>query len=280
VRRDQLDLLWSANLTLALGDRMNVRAAGYRTVSRPDPREISPGEYVPVAGECITLGTPGLNRATILNADLRWEWYPAPGELVSLSGFYKHFDDPIIEIVGARQSGCEISPRNASSALNVGAEAEVRKGLGFLADPLEHFTATLNFTFVEGHVEFDVGGDVGLTRFDLQDQSRYLINGSLSYSPPNSAFSATVLYNYFNDRPRRYGFYSVGIGKVPDVVELGRATVDAKITRRIGRFDLSLSGRNLTDARVQEVQVQTTGAVPVGYARPGVSLSLGIGYAF
>src|SRR5262249_21273588 len=59
VRNDR-DYLVSGNLTLALTERMNLRAAAYKTVSRPDPREIAIGPYVPVAGQCSQIGNERL----------------------------------------------------------------------------------------------------------------------------------------------------------------------------------------------------------------------------
>src|SRR3712207_8403318 len=40
-------------------------------------------------------GNPDLERTRIQNADLRWEWYPDAGEVVSVGVFAKRFDKPI-----------------------------------------------------------------------------------------------------------------------------------------------------------------------------------------
>ena len=281
--RMETDFLWSANATITLSDNMNVRAAAYSTVSRPDPRELSESQYSPVVGECTITGDPNLNRAKILNGDLRWEWYPNPGELLSISGFVKQFDDPIVQTVRNESFDCVGRPVNAKSAFNVGLEVEVRKGLGVLAEGLEPFSASLNFTFVDGHVE----GDGVIILFDelpLQDQSRYLGNAGLSYDNLDSGTNAAVFFNYFDDRVRRYGV-SANTGttgvRVPDVIERGRGTLDAKLSQRFGRVKVSLSGRNLTNEPVQEFQdTSLLGPVVVGYAPQGVSFSLGLSYAF
>jgi hypothetical protein len=279
--RNQQDLLWSANLTLPLSERMNLRAAGFRTISRPDPREIARGTFGAVSGKCSTASNADLDRASVVNADLRWEWYPAPGELVSVSGFYKYFVDPFIEVVAIQSLECVITPYNARNANNLGGEVEVRKGLGFLGSKLENFSVAANFTYVDGTADLIAANGIAQLDLPLQDQSRYLFNGSLYYTNPDRGLSASVLYNYFDDRVTLYGIFIPGVGKTPDIIEKGRGTLDAKLTKTFSRFTASLSGRNLTNQLVQETQLTNTGpAVLSGLSRPGVSLSLSLGYAF
>lgn len=280
VARAETDLLWSANLTKSIGETMNLRAAGYRTISRPDPREIAPGRWTAIAGQCDPGGNPNLTRAEILNGDLRWEWYPEPGEVISVSGFYKYFADPFVEVVGINSLRCQVTPRNARNADNLGAELEIRKGLGFLSESLESFALGVNFTYVTGSA--DLIEETGVIQLDLplQDQSPYLVNTSLSYQHPGGAFSGSVLFNYFDDRVSLYGV-TAGTVKTPDIVEQGRATLDFKMSTRLRGLSFSLSGKNLTNQVVREVQ-QTVdaGDLLAGFSRPGVSFSLSVGYAF
>ena len=279
--RLETDYLWSGNLTYSVTDAMNFRLAGYRTVSRPDPREIAPGFFVPVAGECQQRGNSDLNRTTILNGDVRWEWFPNPGELVSLSGFYKDFDDPVVQAIRSRESTCEQTPRNAVSARNIGAEMEVRKNLGFLADALTPFSVAGNLTLVEGDV---TGNGLDLpVELELQDQSGLLLNGSLLYQSPDESLTASALVNYFSDRVTRYGiFFNSPTGervKTPDVVERGRTTLDMKLSKRFGdRLSISLSGRNLTNERGTEIQETDVGPVIVGLSERGITGSLSLSY--
>jgi hypothetical protein len=279
--RNVRDLLWSANLALPLSDRMNLRAAGYRTISRPDPREIARGTFGAVAGKCSTASNADLNRATIINGDVRWEWYPGPGEIISISGFYKYFVDPFIEVVAIQSLECVITPYNARNASNVGGEVELRKGLGFIGSALENFAVGGNFTYVDGSADLIAANGIAQLDLPLQDQSRYLVNGSLYYTNPDRGLSASLLVNYFDDRVTLYGVFIPGVGKTPDIIEKGRATLDFKLTKQFSRFTASLSGRNLTNQIVQETQLTTAGpAVLSGLSRPGVSLSLSLGYAF
>jgi hypothetical protein len=277
--RNNVDIMPSGNLILALGEQMNLRAAAYQTVSRPDPREIALGVYAPVAGQCTQSGNPDLVRARIINADLRWEWYPAPGEIVSLSGFYKLFDDPIVEYVSLTISECMTSPQNARVATTAGGEIEMRKSLGFVAPSLENLVLGLNFTYADGVADLIIGNTIN-ERLALQDLSRYVVNANLGYLNSDAGFSASVLYSYFDDRVSLYGNFDGNGLKTPDIVEEGRGVLDFKVTKRIRGVTASLSGKNLTNEVAREIQLTDFGTVPVGVSRIGTSFSLSLGYAF
>jgi TonB-dependent receptor len=280
-RRDETDLLWSANVKVALSESMNLRLAGYRTISRPDPREIASGEWGGVTGKCSTAGNPRLNQARILNGDIRWEWYPAPGELVSVSGYYKYFTDPFVEVVSYASLACIVTPYNARNANNIGGEFELRKGLGFVSPRLTNVSLGANFTYVDGSADLVAQNGIIQPGLPLQDQSKYLANGSLFYQNVDRGLSASVLYNYFSDRVTLYGVFSAGAGKAPDIIERGRGTLDFKMAKRFGRVSASLSGKNITNESVQESQLTDEfGSVLSGRSRPGVSFSLSLGYAF
>jgi hypothetical protein len=92
-----------------------------------------------------------------------------------------------------------------------------------------------------------------------------------------------VLLNYFSDRIVRYGIANINAGvlsAVPNVMEQARVSLDAKIRKKLGRSTVSLSARNLTDNETIYYQDSEAGRTRTGYFRPGVSLSLGVGYAF
>jgi TonB-dependent receptor len=276
--REELDILPSANLVVPVADGMNVRAAGYLTVSRPDPREIARGSYAPVAGQCTQVGNPGLNRAAITNADLRWEWFPGAGELVSVSGFYKLFEDPIVEIVAISQSDCVTIPINARAGETYGGELELRKGLGFVSPALETFTAGLNFTYAEGAADLLLSNQQ--MTLGLQDLSTYVGNTNLVYANPDLGLSASVLYNYFSDRISLYGDIDGNGNKTPDIVEEGRGTVDVKLSKTFGPVSASISASNLTNELMVQTQRTAAGPQVVGMSEVGTSLSLSLGFSF
>jgi hypothetical protein len=117
----------------------------------------------------------------------------------------------------------------------------------------------------------------------LQGQSPYLFNVNLNYSSAPAQFTGSVLLNYFADRIVRYGIVNLtttGAVKIPDAVEQGRLTLDAKIAKAFGTLTVSLSGKNLTNSISQVTQQTAVGDVPILQVGSGTEIKLGFGYDF
>lgn len=280
IRRNR-DLLWSANMTASITDRMNLRLAAFTSVARPDTRELSLDEYTDIIGNCSTIGNPSLRRSTVFNGDARWEFYPRPGEIIAVSGFYKDFTSPIVRVVMGR-NGCTFGYDNAVSARNYGAEIDIRKNLTYLPGPLSNLGFGINYTYVQSRISISPQFGVYDPNLTLEGQSPYVANASLTYTTDDGV-SAALLYNVFGDRIVRYGFRSSGgenASQGPNIVELGRGTIDAKLQRPVGAgFTMSLAARNLTDATVRLTQKIKTGAVVTGSSKPGVTFQVGVSHA-
>lgn len=85
----------SVNVTYRINDKHLLRAAYGMSTNRPEFREVSPSVYYDFDLFSDVKGNADLKAAYIQNADLRWEWYPAAGEGISVAVFYKHFRNPI-----------------------------------------------------------------------------------------------------------------------------------------------------------------------------------------
>jgi TonB-dependent receptor len=287
-----VDKLWSANVTVAMSDRVNLRFAGYRTLARPDSREISPGRNSPIGGlgACDEYGNPGLRRTLITNWDGRVEFYARPGELFAVSGFYKVFNRPIIEIRQSGAGGGDGTPRctvdNADRASVQGAEFEVRRGLDFLPGFLRHLAAGVNVTVVSSSIDFPAS--LGLSGRKFIGQSPFMLNSSLSWEPAASPLSVSLLYNYFSNRLTKYsnktppGGTDPGAAPTPNPnwVEQGRGVLDAKVRLALtSRWKLSASGKNLTRSKVQ-IAEDSGGRNLIESYNPGVSVSTSVSYDF
>jgi hypothetical protein len=282
VVKNNRDILPSANLTVALSDKTNLRVAAFASVARPDTRELSLDEYVEVSGQCSTSGNPALRRSKIYNGDARLEWYPRAGEVVSVSGFYKYFSDPIVRVVQGR-NGCSYGYENGQSAQNLGAELDLRQDLTYLPAALSRVSLGFNLTLVKSSVVIAPRFGTYTAGLDLEGQSPYLANGSATYRSTSGRFTTTMLYNLFGDRIVRYGFRSSGgIDAVqgPNIVERGRGTLDFKMQQAIGsQVTVTLSGKNLTNARTQFVQQIASGQVVTARSTPGFTIQLGASVA-
>lgn len=280
------DLLWSANLSYAVSNTTNFRLAGYRTVARPDLRELSPGGYTAEVGGFPVVGDTTLVPSNIVNADARFEIFPAAEEVFAVSVFYKRFDHPLL-IVRRDAGGNVIAPVNGDRATSIGTELEFRKRLGFLAKPLQGFLVTGNVTVLRSRIRMPASLGTYDPKLHFQGQSPYLVNVGLTYASPASRLSVSVLFNRFGDRILQYG--SAGNSGPAgerqqgyNVIERARSSLDAKLKLGIWRgWSLSISGKNLLDSRYELAADQPIAGklLILGRSLSGVSVSTGLSYA-
>lgn len=257
---NQLDWLPSLNIKYKIKEGMNLRAAVSRTVARPNIRELAPFlSFDFVGGGYQYIGNPELKKTEIINADLRCELYPRPGELFAISAFYKYFDNPI-----ARAFVSQSSPPNQITWINIptgqlfGAELELRKKLDFITPKMENFSIVTNFTYIDSRLPlsdiekavFDqVNADVKDYR-PFQGQSPYLINAMLSYKSDSIGFSANLSYNLSGAR-----LDIVGAAGLPDVYEQPFPTLNFNMSKSIGkRVDLMVGVDNILNSQVRITQ--------------------------
>lgn len=267
------DVLPSASLNWRMTDNQTLRLSASQTLSRPEYRELANVQYREVLGGDNVIGNPDLRRALIRNVDLRYEWYPSPAEAVTVALFAKDFEDPIERIYLATSGTRIITFANAESARNYGVELEVRKGLGFLAETLEPWTAFSNVTLMESEITIG-GGDTGSSRTQDQrpmvGQSRYVVNAGVTYASQVTGASGTLLYNVAGRR-----IASAAEAPLPDVYEMPRHSLDLSLRFPLlfgmdGKADL----KNLLDAPTEFRQ----GEVTREFYRSGRALSLGVSW--
>ena len=227
---DNTDVLPSLVFTYSLNNKTNLRLAGSQAVNRPEFRELASYSVFDYDNYISISGNPNLVRCKNTNADLRYEWFPAPGEIISASVFYKFFDKPIEQV---NLGNDEYSYQNATNAKVYGAEIELRKKLDFINSKFfEQITFYTNAAYMKGAVKF------GEVSFDnpLQGQSPYLINGGLLYTSANDGFSANLLYNRIGPRLR---FRSVSNAAL-NVFERPRDVIDFQIGKKLVNNKLEL----------------------------------------
>ncbi len=227
-RLEVTDFLPSVNLTYVAGESTNLRAAFSHTVNRPEFRELAPFAYYDFNTGTTIYGNPNLQRSLITNYDLRFETFPQAGEIISLSLFYKNFDDAIEQVVVPGNSlGAERTFANARRAWNYGFEIEMRKSLGFLSSAFSGFSVTANYARIKSNVDI-AGTAIGYARNNrpLQGQSPYSINLGFTYLHPTSGTNVSLLYN-------RIGRRIVEVATIydEDVVEEPRDVLDLVITQ-------------------------------------------------
>lgn len=248
-RDDNKNFLPSVNITYSLTENMNFRASYATTVVRPDFRETSIFQlYDPILDANIR--GANLKSTKINNTDIRYEWYPSPGEIISVSGFYKNFDKPI-ELVFLQDAKVDqYAFQNQKSATNYGLEMEIRKSLGFITDRLKNLSVFGNGTIIKSRVKSlsyeGVNNETVVESTEkraLFGQSPWIVNGGLAYSKDD--YGINLVYN-------KSGYRTNTINFDPNLIEyeMGRDLIDLQLFTRVfkQRGELKLNIANLLNS--------------------------------
>lgn len=268
------DLLPSLNIVYQAGSRTNVRAAWGRSLNRPEFRELSPFTFVEVTGGRSVAGNPDLQQATLDSFDLRWEMFPAAGEVLAASVFYKAIARPIERII---QPTTELRTSfvNADSATLWGSEIEFRRSLERLTERLRYLSVNLNYSYI--HSEVTVGEHqlsvISSTQRPLEGQSDQVGNVALQFLQPDWGTMVRLLGSYTGRR-----LTDVGAFGLPDIYEAPTTSLDMVVSQSLGSWfrglEIKLAATNLLD----EAREFKQGGVVQRRYRPGRNLSLSLSY--
>jgi hypothetical protein len=246
------DVLPSLNLSYALNEKTNLRMSYFRSLARPEFREIAPIAYFDYEINTLIFGNPSLTRSRIDNMDFRYEIFPRPGEVFSASAFYKRFNNTIENQFYAVNGSADIKTANYDKGLSAGLEVEMRKTLDFISDRklFKNLNFYTNLAYIHSAVELN--GDQkkyrnGIIRDSrpMSGQSPYVINASFGYSAANGKLNFNVLYNRIGQRIYVVG----GEGQFADVYEAPRNVLDYQISYNVGkRSEFRLNIKDLLNA--------------------------------
>jgi outer membrane receptor protein involved in Fe transport len=259
---------------------MNFRLNYGQTIARPSFRELAAYySYDPIVSDFVE-GNPLLKLTSIDNYDMRWEWFPHPGELLSVSLFYKNLKNAI-ERGNVKQEGDVITFFNNDAKL-YGVEFEVRKNLDFLGTPFSAFSLGGNLSLVESEVKLKPSDLSNKRKFfpnisptrPLYDQSPYVLNFDLNYSNPWAGTTAALIFNMAGPR--------VAITKIntDDVYDQATPGLDFVLSQKIGRnLTLKFGAKNLLDPKIERTYGKDSTLLYSSYRR-GRAVGLSFSYNF
>lgn len=240
-----IDFLPSANLIYSLNDKINVRLSYYKTLSRPEFRELAPFGFFDYVTFYSVRGNPLLKRATINNYDFRFEYYPAGGQIISASLFYKEFSNAI-EQINRADVPRELYYQNIEHAQSYGTEIEYRLNFGHLLNRqdnkvLMNTSMYTNFSYIISKVDVSqVAGSISDSR-PLQGQSPYIINAGAQYNDNEKGYSLSVVYNKVGRR-----ILIVGNDQEPNIYENPRDVMDIQFGKVFfKKLDVKVNIRDL-----------------------------------
>ncbi len=239
----------SLNLSYQFNKKHTLRAAFSQTINRPEFRELAPFTYYDFVYDVTRTGfVPRPDKQKLLNAsvsnmDLRYEFYPSEGEMITVALFNKQFKNPIEAKLFYNGSSVAFTVDNAPRAYSRGVEVELRKKLS------NQLTAIFNGALIQSTVKIGQGQNT-LER-SLQGQSPYLINTGLFYDNAKKGIQASVLYNVIGKR-----IFVIGDEQISaNIYEMPRNVLDLSITKAINkRVDLRVSIQDLLNQKFRLIQ--------------------------
>ena len=308
-KQDYTNFYPSLNIKYAANDLHALRFAFSRTITLPEFKEIAPFNYVSPTGQ-ITRGNPDLVASADLNFDLKWEYFPSAGQLVSLAAFYKDIADPINRVRERGSAGIFSYFNSGKKAEIFGLEAETRINLlkavedgedGSLSGPEMNFV--LNATRMWHTQDLkeirDENGTLlrsfqykGITKTGLEGASDWIFNTSLNFNTTGkNPWAVALTANYASDK-----IFSLGVPTDQAnretlyddaIVENGFVVLNTVISKEFGRhWKLNLNGQNLLNPVIKQTQLVRNTITDIETEQTvfsytaGMGLSLGLNYSF
>src|SRR5690606_29725545 len=221
-----------------------------KTIARPSFKELSFAQIVDPITNRIFNGAlftysdwdGKLSETRINNFDIRWEMFLSGGQLLSVSGFYKQFDNPIELVrIPEQQTSTEYQPRNVGDGMLYGIEVEVRKDLKFISPALSNFNINGNITFVHSQIDmtsaeydsrktYEKAGQNILNTRQMAGQAPYVLNGGLGYSNTDLGLDVGLFYNVNGPT-----LYIVGAGLFPDIYNESFHSLNFSLNKKLGK---------------------------------------------
>jgi outer membrane receptor protein involved in Fe transport len=283
----------AATLTWEVANGMQLRFSGSKTIARPQFRELINQPYFDPDSNRQYRGNPLLVDSQLYNAEARFEWYFAPEQRLSVSGFYKKIDKPIEAFI----TGGDLvtSFANAPTATLYGAEVEFQKNFnldglfkgGTFAE--RRIVLNANYTYTKSKIQVATGdrttvfgaastiaSDYFRNGVPLTGQSDHIANIQLSLEHPDRLSQQTILLSYASDRVISRGLN--GSTPQPDVVERPGFRLDFVAREGIEvlgkEIELKFEARNITGQRHEEFQRSGNNRIDINTYNVGTTLAL------
>ncbi len=280
VSREYSNVYPSLNIKYSINDEHAVRFAASRSITLPEFKEIAPFRYISPTGQQVfgTVGENALEASFSNNFDLKWEFFPTRGQLISTSLFYKSIEDPINKVRNRGSDGALFTFRNTGDEATIyGIEFESKIDLiqpktndedGNPVGPTLSLVLNASRMWHEQEL-FETLADDGVTiaetfrygtnrKAPLQGASDWITNSSLNFetSGPNK-FIANLSASYASDKIFALGFarsqQDWDVRYNDAILEKGFVVLNSRVSKEVGEhFEISLTGQNLFNPNIKQ----------------------------
>ncbi len=284
---DEINVLPSVGLIYSLDENQNLRFNFAQTLARPSFKEKSQVFIQDRISRRNFLGNIDAQQSEILNLDVRWEKFFNNRQMVSLSGYYKHFNNPLEVSIYDVTGPDYYTARNAKQGSIYGLELESRINLALLRLPNMNFGLNASYIYSEIEMndeEYSVrkanapeGYELSNMR-EMQGQSPYLINTFLSYKTPQSNWDFNLTYNVQGKR-----IAVVGNGQYPDIYDKPFNSLNFTVNHKFinNGIKLGFSVKNILDQeRYQYAEVYDLQPNLSSSLFPGREFGINVSWSF
>jgi TonB-dependent receptor len=287
----QDDALPSIGFEYTPWEPIKFRGSYSQTVARQTFKELTPIQQMEYLGGDVFIGNPELGMSALDNYDVRVDYTPYTGGLVSLSYFYKNITDPIEYVQKVAANIIYTTPMNYPKGKLDGVEVEVRQQLGHFWEWLEGLSVGANATFIKSEVTLPDNEAAKFEQPNIQAPMRtrdmtgapeYLYNIFLFHDLQRTGTQVGLFYTVRGDTLAAGAAQSNG-KFVPNVYEKEYGTLNFSLSQKIGeKLRLKFQAKNLLNPKIQEVYRSdyTSGDTVKTSYRKGIDLTLSLQYEF
>jgi TonB-dependent receptor len=269
------DILPSIGFDFTPLENVTFQASWAQTVAKQQFKEVVPIIQSDYAGSDSFYGNPDLVASPVDNLDLRLDYTPYAGGLISVSYFTKDITDPIQYYQGADDYGNTYTfVSNYPSAHVQGWEFEVRQDLDQFCEPLAGMSVGANYTMIQGEVDMGDG-----STSDVMEMPEYLYNLFWTYDLGIKNTKLGVFYTYQGDTLKTL---ASDVSTIPAVYALPYGGLNLSMSMNLtDNWALSLKAKNILNPEIQTVYRTDDGqeAVHTSYT-DGRSYSVSLKYTF
>ncbi|MBN2166410.1 MAG: carboxypeptidase-like regulatory domain-containing protein [Marinilabiliaceae bacterium] len=280
----------SFSLKYSANDKTNYRFAYSTTYTLPQFKETAPFLFEGITDE--TIGNPHLYPSTDHNIELKWEFFPTVGELISVATFGKYIADPINKFVKASATREFTFANTGNWAKIFGAELETRKNIwiGIKKSGEQKISINTNATIMTTIQDLnrqkiidETEGEISVTFNEseevLEGAASFIVNAGINYSNSwnenKNTITSSVIYGYVSDYLSALGYMNRGNNYSHSINNL-----DYVLKYAVKNLGLKLTIKNILDPTFKESQENTNHTYLVDSYSKGIKFNIGLTYKF
>ncbi len=258
---EQDDILPSIGFEYKPWEPVSLRGNYSETIARQTFKELSPIQQQEFLGGDVFIGNPDLRMSDLKNYDLRVDFTPYEGGLLSASYFYKDVKNPI-EYVQKNAGFTYTTPMNYPKGTLDGYELEIRQKMGRFYKEFEGLTLGANATFINSTVTLP---DDEAAQFDDPKIMAPMSERDMTNAPEH-LYNLFMTYDIEATRTQLALFYTVrgdtlvaGAGQsngkfVPSIYETEFGTLNLSLSQKLGKiWKCSFQWKNILDPEIESV---------------------------